>query len=61
MIFDAAGRRVWLGELRASDGMFFGAWDGRGENGQRAPSGTYLVRADFAGGVVLSSRMVLLD
>jgi hypothetical protein len=60
-IFDAAGRRVWHGELRASGGKFFGAWDGRSETGQRAPSGTYLVRADFGGGVVLSSRMVLLD
>lgn len=60
-VFDAAGRRVWRGELRAMGGRFSGAWDGRDENGQRAPSGTYLVRVDFGGGVVLSSRMVLLD
>lgn len=60
-IFDAAGRRVWRSELRAVGGRFSGTWDGRGENGPRAPSGTYLVRADFGGGVVLSSRVVLLD
>lgn len=60
-VFDAAGRRVWRSEIRSADGRFSGTWDGRGANGLRVPSGTYHVRADFHGGVALTSRMVLLD
>jgi N-acetylmuramoyl-L-alanine amidase len=60
-VFDAAGRQIWRSTIRATSGRFVAAWDGRGGDGVRAASGTYLVRVDFHGRTVSTARMVLLD
>ena len=60
-IFDPAGRRVWQTRIHAGGGRFFAGWDGRAKYGQRAPSGTYLARADFSGRLSVTAHIVLLE
>lgn len=60
-IFDAAGRRIWQGSVRASGGRFLATWDGQGLDGRRVSAGAYVVQATFRGTVALTTRVVLLD
>jgi hypothetical protein len=60
-IWDAAGRRVrGLLSGAAGAGEQRVRWDGRDDDGRRAPAGVYLVRME-AGGRVESARLVLID
>jgi peroxiredoxin len=59
-VLDLSGRRVASLSARAADsGRVSATWDGRASDGRPMPSGVYLVRA-HAGGMVVTSRVVLL-
>jgi hypothetical protein len=60
-MFDAAGRRVWRGAVRANGGVFLAMWDRRLQDGSLAPSGTYLLRARFGSDADFTGRVTVLD
>jgi hypothetical protein len=60
-IFDVAGRRVrGFPGARLQRGRHVIEWDGRTDDGRRAPSGVYLYRLSLEGGEVLAGRVAVV-
>jgi hypothetical protein len=60
LVYDLAGRRVaTLTDRLLAEGTREISWDGRNDEGRRAPAGTYFVRME-AGGTVASEKLIRL-